>query len=140
LQTDSNIIRDHFSPPDLAGIFKSLAAAATSGSDWAKLTLEGLRKCSPLSLAISDRHIRAARGQDIRTTLITDYRLAVRCLENHDFAEGVRAVLRDKDRRPQWRPASFEAVSTEVVDAYFATLGDDDLVLPSRVEMQASRV
>ncbi len=84
--------RSFFSFDALAEIFQSLAKADASGSEWARETLPGLRKSSPLSLAITDRHIRDARALDIRGTLIEDYRLAVRCLEAHDFFEGVRAA------------------------------------------------
>jgi enoyl-CoA hydratase len=140
LQNDSSLIRDHFSHATLGEIFRSLAKAEAAGSDWAKETLAGLRKSSPIALAITDRHIRAARTLDIRETLIEDYRLAVRCLESNDFHEGVRAALRDKDGAPKWQSARFEDVTPDMVAAYFAPLGDDDLVLPSRSEMQAARV
>ena len=140
LQKDLGHIRDHFSYATLAEIFRSLAKAEASGSDWARDTLAGLRKSSPLSLAITDRHIRAACTLDIRETLIEDYRLAVRCLEYPDFAEGVRAALRDKDGSPRWAPAQFEDVTADIVEKYFAPLGENELHLPSRTEMQAARV
>lgn len=140
LQKEAGPIRDHFSHPSFAEIMKSLTAAEVAGSAWAKSTVADLRKCSPLSLAITDRHIRVARTLDIRETLIEDYRLAVRCLGNHDFAEGVRAALRDKDGQPAWRPSRFEDISSDMVDSYFMPLGDQDLQLPYRTEMQAARV
>ncbi|HVZ04963.1 enoyl-CoA hydratase/isomerase family protein [Hyphomicrobium sp.] len=140
LQKDVGLIRDHFSHETLSEIFRSLIKAEAAGSEWARDTLTGLRKSSPVSLAITDRHIRNARTLDIRETLIEDYRLAVRCLENPDFFEGVRSALRDKDGAPKWSPVQFEAVTTETVESYFAPLGKSELTLASRVEMQAARV
>jgi len=45
----------------------------------------------------------------------------------HDFYEGVRAVIVDKDNAPNWQPAEFSAVTDEDVAAYFEPLGDQDL-------------
>lgn len=140
LQKDMGLIRDHFSHATLTEIFASLAKAEASGSVWARETLTGLCKSSPVSLAITDRHIRAARTLDIRETLIEDYRLAVRCLEDPDFSEGVRAALRDKDGSPRWAPARFEDITADIIEKYFAPLGEGELNLPSRAEMQAARV
>lgn len=140
LQNEFGLIEQHFSHATLREIFQSLAAAETSGSDWAAETLAGLRKSAPLSLAVTDRHIRNARTLDIRETLIEDYRLAVRFLEGHDFAEGVRALLRDKDGSPKWSPAKFEDVTADLVEKYFAPLAERELHLPSRTDMQAARV
>jgi 3-hydroxyisobutyryl-CoA hydrolase len=140
LQKEKKHILEHFSEPTLEGIFRSLARADAKGSEWATRTLAGLRKCSPISLAITLRHIQAALAFDIRQTLIEDYRLAVRCLENHDFHEGVRALLRDKDGKPAWSPDRYEAIAEDMVDKYFAPLTDHELELPSRTEMQAARV
>jgi enoyl-CoA hydratase len=140
LQKERAQILEHFSHPTLEGLFRSLASADAKGSEWATRALAGLRKCSPISLAITFRHIQAALCFDIRRTLIEDYRLAVRCLENHDFHEGVRALLRDKDGLPSWRPERYENVDPGVIDGYFAPLPAGDLELPSRTEMQAARV
>lgn len=140
VQNEREHIREHFSAPALEDIFRSLARAEAKGSEWAARTLAGLRKCSPTSLAVTLRHVRAARDLDIRRTLIEDYRLAVRCLEAHDFHEGVRAVLRDKDGKPVWSPERFEDLSIETTDRYFAPLAGGDLELPERSEMQEARV
>jgi enoyl-CoA hydratase len=140
LKKDRGHIIEHFSEPTLQGIFGSLQNAEAKGSEWAKQTLAGLRKCSPISLAITLRHIQAALRFDIRETLIEGYRLAVRCIENHDFHEGVRALLRDKDGKPAWRPERYDDLVPDLIDSYFAPLPGGDLVLPSRAEMQAARV
>jgi enoyl-CoA hydratase len=68
-----------------------------------------------------------------------DFRLAARALEGHDFYEGVRAALIDKDGNPRWSPGRLEDVTEAMVDACFASLGADELSLPSREDMQAMR-
>ena len=140
LQKEETLIQEHFSLSTLGDIFQSLARSEAGGSEWAKRTLAGLRTASPLSLAITDRHIRAAASLDIRQALIEDYRLAVRCLDNNDFHEGVRALLRDKDGKPLWQHRRYEDVTPEEVEVYFAPLDAGELQLPSRTEMQAARV
>jgi enoyl-CoA hydratase len=54
-----------------------------------------------------------------------EYRLARRVIETHDFREGVRAALVDKDRAPKWQPSALAAVDD--ADGFFAPLGDDEL-------------
>jgi enoyl-CoA hydratase len=41
----------------------------------------------------------------------------------HDFYEGVRAALVDKDQKPRWRPASLAGIDAAAAEAYFAPLG-----------------
>jgi len=65
-----------------------------------------LRSRSPLSLeAILQSHRAARRGQTVAQTLAQDFRLAKFMIGKHDFAEGVRAVLVDKDNKPTWKPS-----------------------------------
>jgi hypothetical protein len=51
-------------------------------------------------------------------------------MEAHDFFEGVRAQIVDKDRKPKWSPAAVDEVSDEAIESYFAPLGDEELLLP----------
>jgi enoyl-CoA hydratase len=58
-----------------------------------------------------------------------EYRLAVRAALSHDFREGVRAVVVDKDQSPKWNPPALERVNDAAVAAWFAPLGDKELKL-----------
>ena len=140
LQNDSEKITAYFSAGTLREIIARLERASGQGDAFATQTLADLRSKSPISLAITDRHIRDCRRFDLRQTLMQDYRLAVRCLEAKDFYEGVRAALVDKDNKPVWQPSRLEDITEAEVSAYFAPLGDEDLKLAARTEMQASRV
>ncbi|KAK6045332.1 hypothetical protein COOONC_17163 [Cooperia oncophora] len=60
-----------------------------------------------------------------------EYRLTQRSLEDHDFYEGCRAILIDKDRNPKWKPATLEEVSDSHIEQYFAPLGREDIFLDS---------
>ena len=58
-----------------------------------------------------------------------EQRLVLRCCEDGDFYEGVRATLIDRDNTPSWRPPTLEAVSEERLDHYFSNLGPLELQL-----------
>jgi enoyl-CoA hydratase len=60
----------------------------------------------------------------------TEFRIVSRVIHGHDFYEGVRAVIVDKDNRPRWRPAALAEVSEAEVERHFAPLGAGELVLP----------
>lgn len=140
LQGEQAMIADLFSSPSLVEILQKLANAKGASQGFAQSTLADLRKRSPVSLAITDRHIRSVRQLDLRQTLIQDYRLAVRCLEARDFAEGVRAALVDKDASPRWQHAALEDITEHEIARYFEPLPDGDLSLPTREDMQGARV
>ncbi|MDQ8700092.1 enoyl-CoA hydratase/isomerase family protein [Hyphomicrobium sp. LHD-15] len=130
-----------FSAERVEEIIARLDGEAGAQKEWASAVAADLRRRSPLALKITHRHIREARTRDLRETLVVDYRIAARILEaNGDFYEGVRAALVDKDGAPRWAPSRLEDVTEQMVDAYFAPLGEGgDLVLPSREEMQKAR-
>ena len=134
-----DLIANAFSAATVAEIRERLTRIAGGGGGFAEGILADLDKRSPLSLAVTLRHIRDAQALDLRQTLQVDYRLVCRFLEDHDFHEGVRAALIDKDNAPRWRPASLADVSEARVESYFAPMGGDELVLPTRQEMQLVR-
>jgi enoyl-CoA hydratase len=106
---------------------------------WAEGVLRDLAQRSPTSLKVTYRAVREARTLDLSATLAQDYRLVCRFMEAHDFYEGVRAALIDRDHAPKWQPAQLAEVSDAMVAAYFAPLGPDELQLTTRAEMQAVR-
>src|SRR5690606_21610682 len=104
----------------LEDIFAALEAA---GSEWALAQLDTLKTKSPQSLKVTLRQLRAGRGLDsFADNMAMEYRLGGRVVRTHDFQEGVRAVIVDKDNAPKWSPATLEGVSDDAVDALFAPL------------------
>lgn len=139
------LIDDCFSASTAEAIVERLGACAGGAADiagrqWADETLAAIRAASPLALKVALRHVRNARALDLRLTLMTDYRVGVRLMAGHDFREGVRAMVIDKDRRPVWRPAALEDISDANIDEIFKFQPDTLLNLPTRQEMQATRI
>ncbi|WEK47999.1 MAG: enoyl-CoA hydratase/isomerase family protein [Candidatus Andeanibacterium colombiense] len=100
-----------------------LAALANDASDWAAQQSAVLRSKSPLTLKVALRQIAGARDiADFAEEMRIEYRLASRVIEEPNFAEGVRAVLVDKDNSPRWNPAAPEGISETKIDALFAPL------------------
>lgn len=133
------VIARCFSGDDVPDILRRLDAETGPGAEWAAAAAADLRQRSPVSLAITHRHIRECAGMDLRQVLETDYRLACRFLEDADFFEGVRAAIVDKDHAPRWQPATIDAVTPALVDRYFAASQSDVWSLPTRADMQARR-
>lgn len=129
-----------FSAPTVEGVLQRLREVEGPEREWAHDVHNELLTRSPLSLKVTHRHLSNARALDLRQVLEIDYRLACRFLDGHDFHEGVRAALIDKDGSPRWQPERLEDVTPAMVDAYFAPMGEGELRLPTRREMQIARV
>lgn len=108
-----------FSAPSVEAILERLAR---DGSDFARETAATLRSRSPTSLKLVFRLLQAAQGLGLKDCLAMEYRLAMRMIAAHDFREGVRAALVDKDRDPRWQPAALAAVPEQAIAAAFAPL------------------
>ncbi|MDJ0951872.1 MAG: enoyl-CoA hydratase/isomerase family protein [Alphaproteobacteria bacterium] len=105
-----------------------IAALEAEGSDFAASTLEALAGKSPTSLKISLAQLRKARGLDFDACMAMEYRISQACMAGHDFFEGIRALLIDRDNVPSWSPATLDEVTDAMVAAHFAPLGDNELV------------
>jgi len=119
-------IDQHFGQADVPTILASLAAA---DDEWAAQTLAGLRKRSPLMLAVTLEQLRRARGMSLAEELRME-----RVMVHHSFhlhgrasetVEGIRALAVDKDHAPRWRHARSEDVSAAEVQAFFAPVWAD---------------
>ncbi len=106
------------------------AAAAGPDAEWVAKTAATMRTKSPLSLKIALQQMRRGKGWDFETCMRAEFRIVSRIIEGHDFYEGVRAVIVDKDNKPLWDPATLAAVSDDEVAHYFEPRPGDELELP----------
>ena len=59
-----------------------------------------------------------------------EYALGGRAVQTHDFQEGVRAVIVDKDNAPRWEPSTLDGVDFAILDRLFAPLSEGDAWTP----------
>ena len=122
-----------FAGDSVEGILAALdreAAAGGAEAAWAAKTAATMRTKSPLSLKLALAQVRRGKAWDFETCMRAEFRIVSRIIEAHDFYEGVRAVIVDKDNKPRWQPATLAAVSEAEVERHFAALGAGELVLP----------
>ena len=108
------------------------AALDADGSDFARETLATLKTKSPQTMKVSlklllDGKTMATFEDEMRQ----EYAVGARVVLRHDFLEGVRAVIVDKDNAPNWDPATPEGVSDHVIDQIFAPLPDTEAWTPA---------
>jgi enoyl-CoA hydratase len=119
-----------FAPSNVLEILNLLDETAAQGSEFAAKTAATMRAKSPTSLVLALEQMRRGRSLSFEDAMRTEFRIVSRIVEGHDFYEGVRAAIIDKDGAPQWRPASLDAVDPSTVERHFASLGPAELRLP----------
>lgn len=115
-----------FSQPSIQAIH---AALGREGGDWAREARAAIDRASPISLAITFHQMKIGeRGVDIEAALALEYRMTQHVMAGHDFYEGIRAVLVEKDQKPRWEHRSLAEVGAAEVARYFESLGERELV------------
>jgi enoyl-CoA hydratase len=129
LQPLSGWINQCYAADSVEGIVHQLQS---SDSAEARTTHAAMRKASPTSLKVTLRNVRAAISfKRLEDSFRQDYRIALAAIAGHDFIEGIRAAIVDKDRDPKWRPEKLEGVSPEIVDRHFKSVGQLELKFPA---------
>jgi enoyl-CoA hydratase len=109
-----------------------IAALANDGSEFSTATLRTILGNSPPGLKLTLKLLRMARGStSLEECLVREYGAALEIFVNHDFPEGIRAAVIDKDRTPHWLPARIEEVTPEMIARYFVPRGRDELSFPN---------
>ena len=101
------------------------AALQASNSEFAQKTLAVMRQKSPTSMKVTLRLLRcAAKDTQLRESLQREFEAAHAVLASNEFYEGVRAAVIDKDRNPQWSPATLTAVTEAILSKYFSQIAE----------------
>lgn len=118
-----------FAQDSLDAVMERLDAAAENGDDFAADARAAILKKSPTSLRVAFRQIREGRGLSMDDCMRMEFRILHRMLVGHDFYEGIRAAIIEKGSAPHWEPARLRDIDSTAIDAYFATLAEEELVL-----------
>ena len=122
---DRSRIDDFFSLESVSAIVQALEADAC---DWAQRTAMHLRQRSPLMLHVALEQIRRARHLTVAQDLRMERDLMRHCFfprhlarsgAQSEAAEGIRALVIDKDKAPIWQPARIEDVTADMVQPFF---------------------
>ncbi len=118
-----------FASDRLEDIFAALAA---DPSDFARETLATLNTKSPQTMKVSLKLLLDGKAMPtFEDEMRQEYAVGGRVVQRHDFLEGVRAVIVDKDNAPKWNPPTPEGVSDHLIDQIFAPLPDHEAWTPA---------
>ncbi|QCB43883.1 enoyl-CoA hydratase/isomerase family protein [Sphingomonas sp. PAMC26645] len=107
------------------------AALEADGGEWAAQTLATLKTKSPQTMKVSLRLLHeGAAMASFADEMRQEYAVGAQVVQRHDFIEGVRAVIVDKDNAPRWDPATPEDVTDHVIDQIFAPLPEHEAWTP----------
>jgi enoyl-CoA hydratase len=122
-------------------ILDALDAEASGGRDaeFAKTTAAAIRLKSPTSLKLALAQMRAGAALSFEACMQTEFRIVSRVIHGHDFYEGVRAVIVDKDNAPRWRPATLAEVPDAEIARHFAPLPVGEWAMPNLAGTSADR-
>lgn len=120
LAADRSWIDEAYAADTVPGILRQLRS--DPANEKAIATAATIEQKSPIAVAVSLESLdRVAALSDLEAALEQELRVSSHALTSHDFAEGVRAQVIDKDRNPQWVPGSASDVHQAQIDAYFTT-------------------
>jgi enoyl-CoA hydratase len=116
----------HFSEVSVEAVLASLDGV---DKEWSRATAATIRTKSPTSLKLAYRQLRAGRTLGFDDCLRMEMRMVARVIAGHEFYEGVRATIIEKDNAPRWQPSILAEVRDADIDKYFLPLGEKELVL-----------
>ena len=96
-------------------------------SKWCKEQLKILEKKSPTSMGVATRQLDISKSLNLKDCLSMEFRICQAMMNRHDFYEGVRANLVDKDRDPKWKPITVDLLEEKLIDDHFKNLEEKEL-------------
>jgi enoyl-CoA hydratase len=101
---------------------EDILSALEAGGEWAAKTAATIRSKSPTSLKVALAQVRRGKDWSFEECMQAEMRIVSRIVDGHDFYEGVRAVIVEKDNAPKWAPATLAAVDDAEVERHFAAI------------------
>ncbi len=119
LESHANTVARVTAPDSLRGVVKRILAAGRDGDRWLERAAAGLEAGSPTTAHLVYEQLRRGGTLSLAEVFRMELVMSVQCTRHPDFAEGVRALLVDKDNRPQWKYGRVADVPRDWVEAHF---------------------
>ena len=121
LTTVRAAIAKHFAHNSIAEIIASLINEDDASiQHWRDEIIATLKTRSPLAMATTLEMLRRGKNLSLADCFRMEYHLGSQWFAKGDFMEGVRALIIDKDKKPQWQPATIEQLEKTKIDELFA--------------------
>jgi enoyl-CoA hydratase/carnithine racemase len=112
------LIADLCAKPKLLDVINAILALKTEDA-WLKQAAATLAAGSPSAAALAHALQVRTRGASLADVFRAELVASMLCGARPDFAEGIRALIIDKDRKPRWQPLTHAAMTQQWVDGYF---------------------
>jgi len=119
-----------FAADGVEDILAALDETDDAHAAWAGKTVAAIRTKSPTSLKVALAQVRRGADWSFSECMRAEFRIVSRIVYGHDFYEGVRATIIDKDNAPRWRPADLAGVAQRAVEEHFAPLAEELALVP----------
>ena len=120
LRQNLDLIGELCGGSDVAAVVAAITGFKTDDA-WLQRAAATLASGSPSTAALSWELLKRARHLSLAEVFRMEFVAALHCAQRPDLAEGIRALLIDKDQRPQWKPATLAEVTPQWVAGYFAS-------------------
>lgn len=114
-----HMIDEYFHHETVEGVEGIVSALEQDSSDFAKQTKDILLSKSAVSLKVAHKHLQNHKNTSVHACLDDDLKLAKNFIRHDDFYEGVRSVLIDKDKKPNYEYKQLVDVSDEFLESFF---------------------
>ncbi|MBA6233136.1 MULTISPECIES: enoyl-CoA hydratase/isomerase family protein [unclassified Colwellia] len=91
-------------------------------SQWLEQAQKKIQNGSPLSCALIYQQLKQSENYTLAQCFKSELNLSLRCCQQKEFSEGVRALLVDKDRNPQWRYKNINDIDDKIIEWFFVPL------------------
>ncbi|MCS4301073.1 enoyl-CoA hydratase/isomerase family protein [Chryseobacterium sp. BIGb0232] len=99
--------------------FREILSSYPEKDEWINTGIKSFDAGSPSSAHIIFRQLQQGENLNLEEVFQSELNLSCQCCVHPDFAEGVRALLVDKDHSPKWHPATLDDITGEWIDSYF---------------------
>lgn len=116
---------EQISQQDCLGEFMHQLTLAKGHSSFIDKAIKALEQGSELSALITFEQLRRFRHASLEIVLQSELALATNIMRRGDIAEGIRALIIDKDQTPKWQFEHFSAIPASTLESFFARPWDD---------------